>query len=249
MKITPIVFIWLSTCFYCKAQQGAGVFASPQMTFFNSYKTVNLDKNYFLFDNPQADVRAGIFGCAGLKNDWFLNFVVSAGSKTFKLENFTKDIFYPSIEAGIAQTISDYQLEICISKRILMRNWDFYPFTAISYSFNSFSEISNAGYTSKNSSSDTLTYNPEKSFRLGDNYSSIGLGVGATIGNRQFLKRFRFRVRYSFEFTLLPPEYYSIKAAQGSDSIDQIAKLEGQFSYLNFDIMFYILKSKRALSF
>jgi len=239
-----ILLSYILSVSVCKAQQGAGIFAGPQITFFNPDNTVNFNKNYFRYNNTQPDIRAGIFGIINLRNDWYLNCDFSTGTKTFMFENYTIHFRDGSIDEGFAQTYSDYTVKVGVSKLINLKKLELYPFVFLSYTLNSYYGISFTDNGSISKDNDTLNYDPESKFNINDHYNSFGLGGGLTLRHKKILKRFALRIGYSYEFAFIPPSYYTIKAQQGSDAIDQSATMEGRFSFINFDVMFNILKSK-----
>src|SRR5580693_4592145 len=97
-------------CFFLSgvsySQTGIGIFAGPQMTFFQPDNTTNYNQEYYKFHNPQLDYNLGVFGWLKLKNDWLLSISIGSNSKTYMLDNYYLPLPGVSWDEQYSQTIS-----------------------------------------------------------------------------------------------------------------------------------------------
>jgi len=232
-----ILFILLS--FFSNAQSGVGIFAGPQMTFFQPENTSNYNQEYYKFRNPQLDYNIGIFGTLNLKNNWLLDINIGTNSKTYLLDNYYTPLPGTSSDEKYNQSISGTFLGVSIMRIISSPKWQFYPFVSLEYILNSYSEFG-WSYNVSESTNDTFITNPNATNHLGYSYNSFGLKGGIVLHNQKILKRFMLRLSYAYEFSQLPSDYYNIDAQLGNNSFNSTIKWQGHFSYINFDLMFYI---------
>ncbi len=231
MRKNFIVILMLFLASLAYAQTGIGVFAGPQMTFFQPDNTTNYRREYNKFSNPQQDYNMGVFGWLKLKNDWLLNFNIGFNTKTYLLDN--KYPLYPGYtgEEGYGQGLSGDIYNIGVMKRLPYKKWEFYPFISLSYILNQY-----LGNT-VSINSDT---NPYANSNINFNYNSFGLEGGIVLHNQKKLKRFMLKINYTYEIAQLPSTYDKIGAVYGPYAYFSTVKWQGHFSYINFDLMFYI---------
>ena len=250
MKIQFTFSLILFICIFqfCFAQTGIGIFAGPQLTFFQPKNTVGYDSHYYEFVNPQVDIHGGIFGTIALKNSWYLGLDIGSNSKTYAFENYRIPFQGVSFDEIYSERITDWEFKLEVSKHFSYHQWKLDPFLSILYTLNSYDAFGITQNASISENKDSFDYTPAGSFHGNYSYNSFGLGGGIVIGNesifKQKLKRFRLKISYSTEFAILPQDYYSIQSNQGSNQFNQTVKWQGQFSYINFDLMFYIIKFK-----
>ena len=235
--------LFLFPAFFSNAQTDIGIFAGPQMTFFQPDKTTNYNQKYYKFNNPQSDYNLGVFGWFHLKKGWLLDLNIGANSKTYVMDNYNLSLPGVSWDDQFNQSITSWVFSFGAMKKLSLKRWEFYPSVSVSYTLNSYAEYG-YGYNASISKSnhDTFVYNSSMTNHIGYNYNSFGIGGGIVLHHQKTLKRFMLKIGYTYEFAQLPPDEYSIQAQSGSNSFNSSVKWQGHFSYINFDLMFYIKK-------